>query len=554
MITKASKVKDWYDATSQTFQTRFNRMDEGYKLWDLTEVVYDKHANSINITSNDPRKLADWLHSKLTSAEMQIIIRMAEVTGEDKRDDISKLERLHSFLLYMADRRLKGIRSPTLREYFAWSGPVRGWIAARILMERPKTRGGNVISNITPLDPRWLAYEEGEEGSIGYKTFRSRQDLKAKYNFEPHKPWYNFFGVDKEKPLEVIEFWEYLEQGKFAYSSVCDDTFLIRDEPKIFNLKSMPILIKPVTLRPPIVGNIGNEFARYGDDIFAPNRGMYLVKNKLLSLWATHANKLARSPLVNYYGPTKELLDSDAFNVAGGVINLPKGENELLEVPMKEISATLVNMVQWADDEIQQGGVPDVVYGQVESGPWSGTSLGVLREAANKVLGPQIRTLQAFYSSMCEMIEEQLLDNKQDVTIKSELDKKYYEVKVTPVDLGQPHITRVEFTATTPWEQLDSLQQADMAQALDLPLEFIWEHMLKLQDPKGLSVLKAIEIAEHSPEFQMLKAIRGYIKLGRHEEALRMMETMAQMAQAEEAALQGQGASPGAAPGLEGAP
>lgn len=537
MIEEASKVKDFYNDMEKTFKSRFDRMDGGYKLWDISEVVYDKHANSINIITNDPRKLADWVCSKLTSAEMQIIIRPAEAEGEDIRDRIAKLERLHAFLLDMADRRLKKMLLPTNREYFAWSGPVRGWIAGRVLMEKPETRGGNVISNIVPLDPRWLVYQEGEEGllRVAYKTFRSREELKAQYEYEASS--WNPFG-SKSKPLEAIELWEYLEPGKYANSLVCGDKFLI--EPRIFNLKSMPIIIKPVTLRPPIAGTIGNEFERYGDDIFAPNRGMYEVKNKLLSLWATHANKMARSPLINYFGAQGNKDITDAFNVAGGIINLPMNENRVEEVPMKEISATLVSMVQWADDEIQQAGVPDVVYGQVESGPWSGTSLGVLREAANKVLGPQIRTLESFYSSLCELIEEQLLDNKQDVTIKSELDKKYYKVKVTPVDLGRDHITRVEFTATTPWEQLDSIQQADMLQALDLPLEWIYEHMLKLQDPKGLSELKAIEVAEHMPEFMMLKAIKGYMKLGRPEEARRLMTLMAQTAMAEEAEVGGQ--------------
>lgn len=538
MIIEASKVRTWYVDTEKTFQERFDRMDESYRLWDLTQVLYDEHENSINITSNDPRKLADWLHSLLTSAKRQIIIRLAEVEGEDKRDDIAKLERLHAFAFDMADRRLIRMLMPTLREYFAWSSPVRGWIAGRVLVEKSKTKGGNVIFNITPFDPRWLVYEEGEAGlfRVGYKTFRSHAELKAQYDYEPSTAWYNPMGLGagKAKPLEVIEFWENLGGGKFAYSLVCGDKYLIGEGTQIFKLKSMPIIIKPVTLRPPIVGNIGNEFLRYGDDVFAPNRKMYDVKNKLLSLWATHANKMARSPLINYFGMQGNKDITDAFNTAGGVINLPQGENEIREVPMKEISATLVSMVQWADDEIQQASVPDVVYGQMESGPWSGTSLGVLREAANKVLGPQIRTLEAFYSSMCELIEEQLIDSRQNVTIKSELDKKYYEVKVTPIDLGKSHITRVEFSATTPWEQLDSLQQADMAQALDLPLEFIWEHMLKLQDPKGLSELKAMEVTEHMPEFMMLKAIKGFVKLGRLDEARRLMEKMAQMAMAEE--------------------
>ena len=82
--------------------------------------------------------------------------------------------------------------------------------------------------------------------------------------------------------------------------------------------------------------------------------------------------------------------------------------------------------------------------------------------------------------------------------------------------MKRAHIIKVEFTARTPWSQLDVAQIAQMLKGLGLPDEWIWENILKIQDPKLISDLLALEIYEHSPQGMMKRAVdvlmdRGYI-------------------------------------------
>ena len=144
--------------------------------------------------------------------------------------------------------------------------------------------------------------------------------------------------------------------------------------------------------------------------------------------------------------------------------------------------------------------------------------------------------LSYFYADICRLIEEQLVSGKIKVDVRQEEKRKYYESQVTPVDLKKPHMIKVEFTARTPWTQLDTYQIADMAKRLGLPDAFIYEYILKLPDPKGLGDLSAIEMAEHSPKLAMVRAIEALMKVGRKEEAEQVMRDLYAMVMAEEGA------------------
>ena len=496
----------------------YDRMDADYGLWKLKQVVYETHKTAINVTLNDPRTAAEFVQSALSAAEMQIMVRMAEESGEDKREDIGKLEKLLHFSLQKADERLIRLILPPLKETLIWQSTIRGWKSARILVY--KTKDG-VIFNFMPYDPRWLTYEVGYDGLkwTAYKTFRSGASIKAEYGRD----------VGDEESLPVIDWWEVGDS--IQNGVICDREFL---KPlKKYDIPSIPVLIMPVGTNPPVITEIGDEVEFYGESMYAANRDTYGMDNRLVSMWATHANLLAKQPTLNYYDEQGKILKSTAY-LADGVVNLPKGHNELMPSPMKEISPTLVNLVGLLGAKRQHGDLPDIEYGQLQSMPLSGTAINELQQAVNKVTGPHIRGLNYFYADICRLIEEQLLAGKLKVEVKGEVKGKYYETKVTPVDLKKPHVITVEFTARTPWTQLDTYQLADMAKRLGLPDAFIHEYILKIPDPKGVGDLSAIEVAEHSPKGMMVRAIQALIKAGRHEEASGVMEDLYNMTMQEQ--------------------
>jgi len=513
------------------FSSTFQRMDEDFEMWALhtrsypvqdyevtTKQMAGMHDSDVNIVSNDPRTFADQVQSTLSDAEMQIIVRMVENKGEDKRDDIASLERLLYFAFDMADRRLRKLLMPTLREASIWYSIVRGYIASRTLVY--KANSGDVIFDLMPLDPRWLTYDVGGDSLLwsGYKTWRSGAALKDEWGYNAKKNTEN----------EVIDYWRHDGDKKFTNAVICDKEFL--KPPKEHEIRSFPVTIVPVATRPPVASITGSEAGGYGEGIFAPMREINKTRNRFASIAATHANLLSKQPVINYYDEQGQQLQTTVY-LAEAVLNLPMNHNKLDPAPMKELAPTVVQILNWLNEQMERASLPHIPVG---SPPPSGTLYNLVHEAGNKVFNPQLKNLSYFYAEICRQIEEQLIDSNITVNVKHEEKKKYFEVNVTPVDLKKPHITKVEFTARTPWTQFDTYQIADMAKRLGLPDAFIHEYILKLPDPKGLGDMSAIEMAEHSPKMAMVRAIKALMIAGRQDEAEQVMRDLYAMEMSEQ--------------------
>jgi len=543
----ATDITNAIKNTDNDFRDRIDRWDKDFDRWDLKNpkdkgsfeymTSVKSRDTDIDIVSNAPRTFSDDVQAILSSSERQIIARMAEPAGEDMREAIGKFERLLEYAFEKADERLIRLLFPTLKESSVWYSLVRGWVAGRFLIYKI---GKDVIFDFLSLDPRWLRYRVGANGLLwtAYTTSYSSEALIDEYgdagekaiSISGWKVW-----EKQPKTVDVIDYWKDMGNGKKMNAIICNNEWL--KEPETYVMKSMPVLIHPVSTRPPVRGSTGSEMEGYGDSIFAPNREIDDLLNDMGSVWASHAKRLAEQPIVNYKGENGVEI-KDTLHYAGGVINLPMNQNKLEPVPMKEISPTLVNLVNWLDNMRVRGSLPDINVG---SPPPSGTLYNLVQETSNRVFNPQLRNLNSFYSNACRLIEEQLLEGGVGgekigkFKIRGTRKNEYFETEITPIDLKRPHIIKVEFTARTPWTQLDTYQIADMAKRLGLPDSFIHEYILKLPDPKGLGDQSAIEMAEHSPKLAMLRAIQALMQTGRQDEAESLMEDMYKMTMQEEA-------------------
>jgi len=529
---KENEIFQWATDKLNGNRSINDRMDKDFDIWNQKETKWDTHKTAINITLPDGRLFANEVYAKLIAAEMQIIIRMAEREGVDNRDDVSKQEMLLSFALEQADRRLAQMLLTPLRDSLIWYGLVRGWRSARILVWKDKN---GVIFDILPLDRRWLVWDVGKTGllRVGYITFRSSGEIEEEYGIKPSKGVLStlrgWAGLP-EKDYVVVDFWEGKEN-----TVVCHDNILKKATKH--NLRRLPFVIVPVATRPPVVSQGTDTSSGYGDSIFAPNRHIYGIDSRLASVEATHANLLAKQPMINYYDEQGISDLKETINQPEAVLNLPMGHNKLESSPMKEVSVTLLNLREFIESRRRRGELP---YLELGTPPASGTALAIVQDAGDRIFGPQLRNLNFFYARMCEMIEEQLIDGGYKVEIKAEDKKKYYSADITPVDLKKPHTIRVEFTATTPWTQMDTYQIADMAKRLGLPDEFVWENILKLADPKRLQGLAAMELAEHSPKFMLLRAIQECLDLKRYDEAKMLIKDLYNMSIMEQGEARGE--------------
>ena len=508
----AVQTTEMVDDKELELNERLTRMDEDFERWDLTEPAYlslggisfpsvsqtktlvGGHENDIRVVANTLRTFADEVHSKLASAEMQIMVRMAEAEGEDKRTDMAKLERLLMFAFEKADEWLIAQLLPPFRDQTIWCASIRGWVAGRFPVYKD---GDNVTFGLFAYDPRWVTFNAGKNGLLwgNHKTFRSAADLENEYNFT----------AKEELDNPVYDFWKLVEPGKVVNDVICDK--VIRHS-ETLKMNSLPILIMPVATRPPVIGKGRSDIRGYGDSIFASVRGVNAVRNEFASIVATHANLLAKQPMINYKDDQGIEIKSTVY-FAEGVINLPRGHNELVAAPMKEISPSVIQILNWLEDMVETATLPKT---RVGSPPQSGTLQNLIQEARNIVFNPQLRLLGTYYAGICRLIEEQLINNKIRVDVKTMQENKYFETKVTPVDLKEPHVIKVEFTTGSPWTQMDKAQQAQMLRDLGLPEGWIWENILKIQDPKGLADLAAIELFEHSPKGAMKRAVEALIE------------------------------------------
>jgi len=510
------------------FNDLFQRMEEDYSVWNMetspsNKTSYDsdirektkEYGGELVIISNDLRAFSDSVQSTLSSAEMQIKVGIVDPEGKDTRHEEGKLERTLEYAFKKADERLSRLLQPTLREASDWHACVRGWRAGRFLVY---TYNGNVIFDFTAPDPRWLVYEVGDDDivEVGYKFYRNGASLMAQYGIETGKKFNN----------ECYDYWIKLDDGVYGNVTVTGDK--IMGKQRKIKAPMMPWVIKPVAIRPPISDAAGIKLKGFGESLFAASRDINAARNRFVSVVANHAALLAQQGLINYYSPQGIKEMKDFYNTPGGVLNLPKGENEIVPSPLQEISQTVVGMVSWFDKQIEQVTLPRIPIGTPAP---SGTLFNLAQEAGNKVFNPQLRNLNMFFADACRLIEAQLINGgiKLEFQDRNRQTGKYYQVKVSPVDLKKEHTIEVNFTAKTPYRQLITAQVADMLERAGVPQRWIWENIYMFPDPALLEDLAALELYEHSPEGAMAKVVDVLMRYDKKFEAQKLVGQMDMM-------------------------
>ncbi len=521
---------------------RTTRMDADYDIWSNVPTEEDTHQGIINITTPDFRSFADELQKGLVRSERNLSIYMAEKEGSDERDNISMLERLFIYCFDKADLFLLMKGLIPLKDQLAWFGMIRGEMAVRMLNRRDKK---GFIPDYLPPDPRWLTYQYGKNGLewVNSKTFRSADDLRANYNLD----------IPARGDGQGTEFYDYwdIQNGKVVNTLVSQNQVLKEDK---YELKTIPFLIVPIATRPQVVDRSGLRSAGHGDSIYAAVRGFVPVINKMLTLRATWANRLAHAPLdyMKADANDDDITDKDLYTEIGAVINRPPGSS-LGRIPLPEISQTLMTLSGELSAQRQRATAPNVVFGDVVM-PSSGTAISELKEAEEKAYFLSLTALDTIYTRMCYMIEEQILDQKLKFPIDGVKDGKFYEDKITPVDIKRAHIIKTEHTIRSRFGTLQAMETGQMARTLDLPWEYIYEEILKIQDPKRLMELKETEDMNQDPVMKLKHTVERGIAEGRLDQyhMERLDRLLAEIFQ-QPAGLQGgvppQGGVPGIPPG-----
>ena len=530
-------IKTKVTAKELELNALYNRMDSDFDLWNIKKRVFDNHTMAINITSNDPRSLVDKMQSRIAGSQRRIQVKFPEPLVSPEDTSVANgIERLFHYGFTQADLRLRKRLLSNLNDSLTWFSLVRGVIAVRVLVYPDKD--GNVIFDYMPLDPRFLTYSVDNEGLswVGYKTFRSKDSLKGEYGVDLSEP-------SQGRGIEVLDYWDREVNAVMTQNEELK-------APKKHNLNGVPVVIIPVAMRPRIADMEGIMIEGYGESVYAPNRLEYEQCDRLASILATHANLLAKQPIVNYWDPNTlgpngqpVMLETPAY-IPGAIINLPN-THRLDRLPTPDIPKSLDIAIGQSRARIQRASFTDIEYGQL-SFQLSGTALGMLRDDMDKLFGPRIRALSHANTDLCWMVRQQIIDQGLTVPVKVMEKDEYHSYEVTPEDLAQDYYLDVMFSSRKPWEELEVYQIIEMATKLGiLSTATAREEIAKIPDAETEDIKVLMERAKDQiPEIQLYQAADGFVKQGRDREAAIVGQQLQQIIMARQGQMAGGGVPP----------
>jgi hypothetical protein len=538
------KVEDIQKKVSEAinyrgFQELWNRYDQDFDIWRVKphpfESVNRPERLAVNITNNRGRSLSDKCQGYLTRSDMQIRVKPPRSLVSLQASQLaSKIERMHHFGFDKADKLLRLRLQANLLSQESWFANNTGTIAVRVLVYE---EDGEIVWDYLPLNSRHLVYEVGDRGMswVAYRTFRSKASIEEEYGEEKAK---NI----PETTHKGVALWEYYDKKVHAVftGNSGDNLGEVLIDPEPHNLPRPPISLIVISTNPDIVTEDGLQLEYRGESIYAPNRLQYKQSDEMASILATIGKTRALEPLVHLYDPNirgedgKPIKITEKLYYPGAVANLPN-THKFVELPSKDVPPSLqVAYANLLRDE-QMASLATLEYG-VDQPPHTGIALAQLREDKNKLVLPRLQGVEASYTDICEMANEQIKAQNLTVQTKVALKDMYDTEEITPQDLedAKDFYMKVSFVLMHPYEDLETLQLIDMGRRLGIfSLDHAMEEIAKIPDPEAEKTKLDIERAESQiPELANWRAFMGLIRQGRFAEA-QMLNQYTQLANEE---------------------
>ena len=426
------KINRKFDA----IQPIVERMDEDYDSWRMKKfepLQGEAVAPEDAYTSNMDRVVAEAIVSGIARA--QIIIRAAnEAQPEPGEDSNDNLERFCIGLLNLADERLKKRGELPLLQQAGWYASVRGRaVVLRSLLL--KSTAGESVPDITPLDPRNVVWEMGENGPIwvAVRKWQSKASIRDQY------PGFKFGEEDKADPYNdadsssIVKYdYYWSENAPFlaedgtrtadTYKTywncvICDGKYA--KKPTHLFVGRFPIVIRATGSAPAIApfSSSDDEFrtdddydetVKYaGDSVFALTRGITPIVNRLMS-YNIHITALQADPA--------HTLSSWQGEAATEETPFTKGKQNPLSVANQEAIALLLPpevgraaamLLEAAKDEHHAGGLSRQAVGEAPPGGMSGTALSELGAKLSEKTFPYLQSVESAVLGALEIQVEQ---------------------------------------------------------------------------------------------------------------------------------------------------
>ena len=455
------------------------RWELDYAYYSLEE--YDAGEGYQSYTSNKPRTTADKIISYLTEAAMTVRTRYNRNDPETAESG-TNLEKFIRGCIRMGDDRLTSMLAPMLQDQLAWYIAVRGWYAGRAMFN--KQDNGAIKCEIEPFDPLNTTWKIGHDGLnwIARTMSRTPEFIKNTYNVNME-----FSSNDYETGIEVHEYID-----RFTRSVVANGRYLVRPQRhENRNLNGEPIVpafIGYVGPQPFVQGKYSGDdvFGDVGESVFSHIRGLIDNQNKSLSDWQTLVRRAVKHPMILRSRDGNLRLMDDPYR-EGANISLKDGENIELAPEMKLV-ADAGAYIGTVNSEMQQGTVPDIVFGDIQF-QLSGHAANILRAGAQHQVAHRMKAMGSAMTQIANILRNQYQSGRFG---KLKFDgvmgetQTYFDEEIEPDDLKKAGNLEIMFKNSLGMEDPARFSTAQMLREGPVPLApdtFIFNEILDVEDP-----------------------------------------------------------------------
>ncbi len=528
-----------------SLQPIYSRMDADYSLWSLQPFqgidneLYDS-GEYLHYTSDKPKTFANKIMNWYVNATNITRIEMAGRSEELRRIDSAK-ERLAYGMLSAADKRLKRMGLPAVREQSAFQICVRGLVFARTML-RIDQRTGETIVEITPWDSRNVVWDNGPEGMawVAHKMRKTRAQIQREYGVTLEGA-NDAFNNNDQTGFVVFDYYDDIVNAVFTE----DRQILKVPQPHFF--PRMPVaysfggyasmLNNGNTSGGDISsgGTVVSESIRdFSESIYEAVRTVNENRNYLYSI-GLHlaAESRERKKKVSSADGTFTL-NEDA-SLPGAEIPLSvNARQDIEELPPPELTATTLQMMGLIDAEEEQGSLSAVNFGNAPFS-LSGIAISTLTFSAEEKIQPRIRQGNDFYFMTLDILMEQYGTGMFPILTVSGHDRSGggFSETIPPqvVQIGG-EIT-VDFMANLPSDEATKIQTALLLRqpgTNGLPLaddRWIRDHKLGILDVDNMDDRLKAQLSERgSPLASMWSNIQAARNQGEEELAFLYQQEM----------------------------
>lgn len=414
---KPELLHDRITTRDLSLQPLYRRMDGDYGLYTLQPFtgidndLYDSEEY-LHATDNAPRTFANKVINWFVSAANITRIEMAGRSEELRRIDSAK-ERLAYGMLNAADKLIKKKGDPGLREEIGEQICIRGPVFARTMLRiDPDT--GQTIVEITPWDSRNVVWDTGPKGLawVAHKMRKTRAQIQREYGVTLEGAS-DAFNNNDQTGFVVFDYYDDLVNSVFT-----EDRQILK-VPQPHLRPRMPVAYafggysSMMNSGNSSGGDISSggtvvseSIQHFSESIYESNRETYANTNYMKSI-GLHLSALARQPSKKVFSIDGTLTLNEDSDLPGAEIPLSTtAQQDVVNVPPAELTATAVQMLQIFESEKEQGSLSAVNFGNAPFS-LSGFAINSLSISAEEKIQPRIRQGNSFYSMALDILMEQ---------------------------------------------------------------------------------------------------------------------------------------------------